>query len=319
MQEAEERRKRLKAIRDTDDGPESYASGRGKMNNPLLDGPSAQSRAPSFSFYSNPLAALKSARPQPPKVRQDMHAQGQNGAASLGHIAAAPALHLPLPSGAQPFAPFPQPEAAWPRPQPGPRPGPPSQHTPPSGHGPQWGRPPPPFGPPSSQGAQWNARPAGPASYNRGPPRPPPGPPPPGLPHQSHPIQQGRGYTGGGGRSGAQRNQDGGGRGGGRGGQVGRGRGGGGRGQGRGEAGIEAYYSPSMVEDPWRSLRPPQNRQQGDAADKSTPQPGGGLAVPATDLSTSAQGTAEEDPMVVPEEVEHGKLSEEGAQDRPWH
>ncbi|CAL8464352.1 g3887 [Coccomyxa elongata] len=95
MQEAEERRKRLKAIRDTAAGPESYASGRGKMSNPLLDGPTAQSSAPSFSFYSDPLAALKSARPQPPRVRQDVHAQGQNGAASPGHIAAAPALHLP--------------------------------------------------------------------------------------------------------------------------------------------------------------------------------------------------------------------------------
>lgn len=45
------------------------------------------------------------------------------------------------------------------------------------------------------------------------------------------------------------------------------GRSGRGRGEGRGEAGIEAYYSPSMVEDPWRSLRQPQDsapQQKGD-------------------------------------------------------
>ena len=38
-------------------------------------------------------------------------------------------------------------------------------------------------------------------------------------------------------------------------------------GRGRGEAGIEAYYSPSMVEDPWRALRQPQDsapQQKGD-------------------------------------------------------
>ena len=76
------------------------------------------------------------------------------------------------------------------------------------------------------------------------------------------------------------------------------GRGGGGRGQGRGEADIEAYYSPSMVEDPWRSLRQPQTRQQGAAAGQSPPQLGGNQAAPATGLSTSAHVAAEEEPLV---------------------
>ncbi len=67
------------------------------------------------------------------------------------------------------------------------------------------------------------------------------------------------------------------------------GRGGGGR--GRGEAGIEAYYSPSMVEDPWRSLRQSQIRHHGAATDRLPPQPEGSLVVPAN----SAQGTAQEE------------------------
>ncbi|KAK9904877.1 hypothetical protein WJX75_004455 [Coccomyxa subellipsoidea] len=58
MQEAQERRKRLKSLRDDADVPEAHATGTGKLINPLLNELSNISSSPAFSFYSDPLAAL---------------------------------------------------------------------------------------------------------------------------------------------------------------------------------------------------------------------------------------------------------------------
>lgn len=147
---------------------------------------------------------------------------------------------------------------------PGPRPPPPQ----PQGLG--W--PPPPAAPPAGPPPGWR-------------PAPPPGPYP------------GRGQHSGGRRGGRHalpppgrglgRQERGGG-------QGGRGRAGGrGRGSGhRGASGIESYFSPCMLENPWVHL---EARQQ-----RPVPPP------PAP-------------PEVAPITERAGRLSEEGAADRPWH
>ncbi|EIE18702.1 hypothetical protein COCSUDRAFT_60011 [Coccomyxa subellipsoidea C-169] len=195
-------------------------------------------------------------------------------------------------------------QASWAQPMSAP------QH-PPGGYGQPWG-PLPALSPPT---AQWGARPARPPAYNPGGPRPPPGAPLPGPPQHPGPMQQGRGYHSsggrGGGRSGGRYSQDG-----------GRGRGGPppgrGRGEGRGEASIEAYYSPTMVEDPWRSLRQTQNRPP---SAKLPPQKGDGSGKRADNPAVTLQDATETDGAegVPVEGAEMSKLSEEGAQDRPWH
>lgn len=55
------------------------------------------------------------------------------------------------------------------------------------------------------------------------------------------------------------------------------------RGRGGNEAGIEAYYSPSMVEDPWRSLRERHSKPKGSGGDR--PPPG---QQPASDVAATA-------------------------------
>lgn len=80
---------------------------------------------------------------------------------------------------------------------------------------------------------------------------------------------------------------------------------GGGRGSGRGEGrGAEAFFSPSMLENPWAHLE----RKLG-------------LPPPALPAALQLQEEQQQEEEVAGEDGERtaGRLSEEGAQDRPWH
>ncbi|CAL5220509.1 g2541 [Coccomyxa viridis] len=287
MEEAEARRKRLKAIREDVQKPEEDSGGMGKLENPLVDAPAAQDLPSGFSFYSDPVGALKARRastsmqpkqapaPAPGSGPPGLHAGSENPfgkqhASSSGPPVPPPAHHQSKP-GLHVMPKF-QMNMQWQQ------------------------------GVAAAQRAlgvqpQWHQGPGRPPPMTQ--PRPPPRPPEPwGYPPRApYPPPMGCGGVGvgrGGGTLGGGRGPSHGGssipsRG------VGRQQSGRGRGR-EGGFNVEAYYQPSMLEDPWKHLR--QQQQE-----------------PPPPHEAAQHGIADQ---------EHNKnhdsrSSAEGDADRPWH
>lgn len=316
MESSEARRKRLKALTqsaaDGGEGPGPTAGG-AALANPFADEGKPATNSGPFNFYSDPVGAMQRSRDAQQQRRAAVASAAQDAAKSgrlapagppLGQQWQAPpqrpaGMHLPPPQ----FQAAPPQHAHHPRPgPPRPWPGPPGQLAPPHMPGP-WQQqqhalagPPPGLAPPVGSPWQQHQRPLPPPGPYPGPPPHSQTPNPQQLQQQQHqgqfraraplPDQQ-QLYSG----QPPPANQYGGRGGGGRGGRGGRG---GGRGGG-GTAGIDAYVNPSMTENPWAAL---ERRVLGGTAASSSR---GGLAVQH------------------PPGGEEGRLSAEGAADRPWH
>ncbi|GAB4818958.1 hypothetical protein N2152v2_006004 [Parachlorella kessleri] len=336
MEAAQDRRKRLKALSQEAGAQGDFDGGEGAGAGPLVnpfadDGVAADTTSGPFNFYSDPLGSMERSRlaqqrraeqqqaqravqpqqPPAPTVTPSQPQLGPTGAPAAGGQPIPPPFQQqqqPQHVGRSPWASGgpPRPQPHWQQQQ--------WQSVPQQ----QWGQPyaqqpyppQPPLPPPGPGGYQ--GLPAPPA-YQQQPWRPPP----PGMPPMMRPPGGPGSMQGRVGRGGQQhQHQQPGGRGRGRGypsggsnSSAGRGRG------GAGSRGAEAFFSPSMLENPWAdlerrlgvgsavSLAAKQQQEQQDPGQ----QPDGLLSSEA-DAEAAALGKSSE-----------GRLAAEGFVDRPWH
>ncbi|KAL0051142.1 hypothetical protein WJX82_002671 [Trebouxia sp. C0006] len=294
MEDASDRRKRLKMMRDEANDAVDTDAGSALLANPLTEQEDSTPVSKAFSFYSDPLGSLQPAATKTLVMHQ--RTVGQSLADPSDQSKPPQALTAALPRHNPASVPPHQDGLGQGRVAHLQWQGYPGMALPPMMGAPPPVRPPPPRPPPGLPGV---APPGFPEQISPGLP----GPPQPG-PSSFGRGRQGRGAPG---RGNPQQQTTG----------QARGRG---RGRGRGASGsdsIEAYVSPAMLQDPWAKLM----QQHLHHMAESEPVPADALEHNASVSGQPGQSLADvfAAAELEAQAIDQGNLSEEGVQDWPWH